>query len=161
NPFFTAGANTGFVAPQVTLATAIGYDALDRAVSTQYPDGATESVSFDIAAAPGGAQLFQQRVTDPNGHAHEAYLDHAGVTRALLEHPAAAESLVTSYDYLATGELSHITGPDGTPTSLGYDLAGRRTLLDNPDSGLITTEWDLMSNRIAVVEPNHRALGTR
>jgi RHS repeat-associated protein len=161
NPFFTAGASTSFIAPQVTLATAIAYDALDRGVSTQYPDGVVETARFDIAAAANGTVLFQQRMIDANGHARETYLDHAGLTRALVEHAGATDALVTSYDYLATGELSHIAGPDGVQTSLGYDLLGRRTSLDNPDSGLTTYQYDLMGNRIAVVEPNHRALGTQ
>src|SRR5262249_39434532 len=35
-----------------------------------------------------------------------------------------------------------------------------RTALDNPDDGLIEDHYDLMGNRIALIEPNHRALGT-
>jgi hypothetical protein len=43
--------------------------------------------------------------------------------------------------------------------ALGYDLRGLRTSLDNPDDGLIEDQYDLMGNRIALIEPNHRASG--
>jgi RHS repeat-associated protein len=160
-PFFTPVASTGFVTPQSTPATTMAYDSLDRPVLTRYPDAATESASFAIAAAPGGATLFLSRMIDPNGHARETFLDHGGRTRAFVEHPTAATSSVTSYDYLPTGELAHITDAEGNATSLVYDLRGLRTALANPDDGLIEDRYDLMGNRIALIEPNHRALGTQ
>ncbi|MDB4955202.1 MAG: repeat protein, partial [Myxococcales bacterium] len=161
NPFFTPGASTSFVTPAITLATQMAYDCLDRPVQTTYADLATETASFEITTAPGGSTLFLLRIVDPNGHPREAFLDYAGRTRAFVEHPTATNSSTTTYDYLATGELSHIVDADANETTLAYDLRGLRTFLNNPDDGLIENQYDLMGNRIALIEPNHRALGTR
>jgi RHS repeat-associated protein len=159
NPLFSPGVTTSFVAPQSTLSTSVVYDALDRPVLTAYPDGATESMSFDVTTNPDGLLFFLSRSIDPNGHARESYADHLGRTRTFVEHPATTTSSITRYDYLGTGELSQITDAEGNLTTLGYDLRGLRTSLNNPDDGLIEDQYDLMGHRITLTEPNHRALG--
>jgi RHS repeat-associated protein len=159
-PFFTPGATTAFITPMVTKTTMIDYDALDRPVKTTYPDLAVETNSFDVVADPSGTLLFLARTIAPNLHARESYLDHVGRTRTFVEHPSDTSMSVTHYDYLPTGELSHITDAEGNQTSFTYDRRGLRTLLDNPDDGQIADTYDLMGNRITLVEPNHRALGT-
>lgn len=160
HPFFTPGASTSFVSPAITPAMRTAYDALDRTVSTQHPDGATETATFDLVVDPGGtALLFQTRTTDANGHAREILLDHADRTRTFVEHPTPTAPSITRYGYLATGELSRIDDAEGNQTRLGYDLRGLRTSFDNPDYGLIEDRYDLMGNRIALIEPNHRAIG--
>src|SRR5262249_3090986 len=95
----------------------------------------------------------------PNGHAREVYTDHNARTRAFVEHPDVGTSSVTSYDYLATGELSRITDAEGNLSILSYDLRGLRTALANPDTGLIEHRYDPMGNQISLTEPNHRVLG--
>jgi RHS repeat-associated protein len=161
NPFFTAGASTSFVAPQVTDGTTIAFDALDRPIATTYADGASETTSFDVVPDADGVLLFRARVVDPNGHPRETFQDHVGRTRTYVEHPTAIASAITRYDYLATGELSHITDAEDNATSLAYDLRGLRTALSNADNGLIEDRYDLMGNRIAVIDPDHRALGNQ
>jgi len=162
NPFFGVSVDRGVVPPLVTEQTHITYDVLDRPVQTTYADNQIERAVFDIAADPDGRSMFLARAIDPNGHARETYTDQVGRTRAFVEHPdPAASPSVTRYDYLPTGELSHIVDAESHPTSLGYDLRGLRTSLQNADYGLIEERYDAMGNRIALVEPNHRALGTR
>jgi RHS repeat-associated protein len=164
-PVFRDGASTGFVVPATApLSNAMTYDALDRQVSLIYPDGASEAMTFDLAVAPSGGLSFLSRAIDPNGHARETYADHLGRTRAFVEHPDTSNpgaSSVSSYDYLATGELSRITDAEGNVSTLTYDRRGLRTALANPDTGLIEETYDLMGNRVALVEPNHRALDIR
>ncbi|HWO22671.1 MAG TPA: toxin TcdB middle/N-terminal domain-containing protein [Kofleriaceae bacterium] len=161
HPFFTPGASTGFVAPVVTPATRVAYDALDRTVSTRQPDGATETARYDLAAPPDspGTVLFAITAVDANGHVRETFADHLERVRTFVEHPTATTSSINRYDYLPTGELSRIVDAEGAQTRLGYDLRGLRTSFDNPDYGLIEERHDLMGNRIALIEPNHRALG--
>ena len=67
---------------------------------------------------------------------------------------------VSQYDYLPTGELTSIVDAEGNVTTLAYDLRGLRTRFSNPDTGLIEERFDAMGNRVALIEPNHRALGT-
>lgn len=161
-PFFTAGNTGSFLLPtQPPLYTSAAYDVLDRVVQTQYPDGALETASFDITASPSGVPMLLSRAVDPNGHARETYTDVLGHARAFVEHPSQTSTSFTAYDYLATGELAKITDAEGNQTVLGYDLRGQRTTLSNPDTGLIEDHFDLMGNRVALIEPNHRALGVQ
>jgi RHS repeat-associated protein len=161
NPFFTAASPYGYVTPTVTLATTTGFDSLDRAVSTLYPDGNAESVSYTIDTSPSGTELFHSHLTAANGNVRDTYTDFKGRTRAFVEHPTTATSSVTSYDYLPTGELSQITDAEGNLTTATYDLRGLRTALNNKDTGLIENHYDLMGNRIAMIDPNKRALSTQ
>jgi len=161
HPFFTDGASDQYTPPVTSHPTTMVYDALDRVISTRYPDGATETVDFAIATDPDGRAMFLARHVDPNGNARETYADHAGLTRAFVEHPAPSASSVNRYDYLATGELSRITDAEGNLTTLGYDLRGLRTAFENGDYGLIEDRFDAMGNRVALIEPNHRANSTQ
>jgi len=162
NPFFTEGISDAFVEPRVTPETTTTYDDLDRPVLTRYADGATETMIFAIQTAPNnGPLLFMTRAIDANGRLRETYADHTGRTRAFVEHPTENASSITTYDYFATGELSEITDAEGNQTRLTYDRRGFRTSLDNPDTGLIEDRFDLMGNRVASIEPNHRALGVQ
>jgi RHS repeat-associated protein len=163
NPFFTPGVTMAFIPPAVKETTTITYDAMDRPVTTTYPgpENAVETASFDVVADPSGTTLFRARATDPNKNVRDSYIDHVGRTRTFVETPDVTKpASVTHYDYLATGELSHITDAENNQTSLSYDRRGLRTLLDNPDDGQIADTYDLMGNRIGLVEPNQRALGT-
>jgi RHS repeat-associated protein len=161
HPFFTPGASTGFILPIVTPAARMAYDALDRTVSTRHPDGAIETASYDLAVPPDspGALLFKITAVDANGHVRETYADHLERVRTFVEHPTATTSSINRYDYLPTGELSRIVDAEGAQTRLGYDLRGLRTSFENLDYGLIEERHDLMGNRVALIEPNHRALG--
>jgi RHS repeat-associated protein len=159
NPFFVVGASDVLGALQVTDATLTTYDDQDRAVATTYADSATETASFAIEVAPGGSMLFRARNTDPVGNARETFGDQVGRTRAFVEHSMPNAAAVTRYSYLPTGEISQITDAEGNQTTLGYDLRGLTTSMSNPDTGLIEQRFDSMGNRIALIEPNHRALG--
>ena len=159
HPFFTAGPSTSFIAPQLTNVTMSAFDDEDRVIATVYPDGTTEAVAFDLASAPDGAPLFHATATDANGHLRETFTDLLDRIRVFIEHPSATTSSVTRYDYLATGELAQIVDAEGHSTTLGYDLRGLRVSLDNPDDGLIEDRFDLMGNHVALIEPNHRAIG--
>lgn len=160
NPFFTAVTTTATIAPQATFATQVDYDAFDRPIKTTYADTAVETTTYEIGTAPGGMPLFLARSTAANGHVREAWTDQLGRVRAFVEHPSATSSAVTSYDYLATGELSRIVDAEGNATTMTYDLRGLRTALANPDAGLIEDRYDLMGNRVELIEPNHRAVGS-
>jgi RHS repeat-associated protein len=52
--------------------------------------------------------LFRAQHTDANGKQRETYTDHAGQTRAFVEHPDTLTGSVTTYDYRPTGELAQI-----------------------------------------------------
>jgi RHS repeat-associated protein len=160
NPFFTAGGSDVFVTSS-ELGTSTVYDDQDRSVLVTYADGHSETSNFAIATSPDGTALFKAQHIDANGHARETYVDLLGRTRAFVEHPQASTSSVTRYGYFATGELSRIVDAEGNQTALTYDLRGLRTELNNPDTGRIEDRFDLMGNRIATVEPNHRALGVQ
>lgn len=158
HPFFTPGASTDFVPPITTLATDIAYDTQDRTISTTFPDGAIEGTSYALAPQL-GTLLFHTRTTDANNHVRDLFRDHLDRTRTFIEHPTVNASAITNYSYLATGELSSIVDAEGHTTTVGYDLRGMRTSLDNADTGRIEHRYDLMGNSIALIEPNHRALG--
>lgn len=156
NPFFTASAGTGFITPTLTERTTTQYDALDRQVRVTYADETFERTTFDIANASDGSTLFVARTTAGNGNVREAFHDHLDRARAFVEHPDAATTAETRYDYLPSGELWKIIDAEGNQTQLGYDLRGLRTVLDNPDTGKIEERFDRMGNRVALVEANHR-----
>ena len=158
-PFFTAGASTSFVAPMATLATTTSYDVIDRPVTTSYPDGTLEVTNYALAASPSDGLMFRTQMLDGNGDARETYTDLLGRTRSFTEHPTAASTSVTGYDYLPTGELSKIVDAEGTVSQLAYDRRGLRLSMTNPDTGLVTDRYDLMGNRVGLTEPNHRAAG--
>lgn len=162
HPFFTVGASTAFVIPSVTAATSTAYDALHRPVLVTHPDNSTSQASFDLAPAPGpnSPLLFRASTIDENGKPRETFTDHLDRMRAFVEHPTAATSSATRYDYFATGELAVIIDAENNPTQLGYDLRGFRTSMQSGDTGLIEQEFDLLGNRVSLTEPNHRALGT-
>ncbi|HEY4176751.1 MAG TPA: SpvB/TcaC N-terminal domain-containing protein [Kofleriaceae bacterium] len=159
-PFFTAGASTAFATPTPTLATTMEYDAMDRAIRVQHPDGAAEHTSYAVVSPPdNGPLLLRNQISDANGHLTESYTDVVGRMRAYVEHPSASTSSITTYGYSPTGELSTIVDAEGSTTQLAYDRRGLRTSFTNPDTGLITDRYDLMGNHVGLTEPNHRAVG--
>jgi hypothetical protein len=160
HPKFTPGTSEAFFPPVATLATTVSYDALDRQVLMEYPDQARETTTFDIAPDPDGRILYVARHVDANGKPRETFGDQLDRVRAFVEHPTHPDpgaASVTKYDYLATGELALIIDAEGNRTSLSYDRRGLRTSLENGDYGRIEEVYDLMGNRIALIEPNHRA----
>ncbi|MEK7425692.1 MAG: hypothetical protein AAB131_17845, partial [Actinomycetota bacterium] len=104
------------------------------------------------------ARLLHTVVTDGNGHSRETFNDLLGRTRRVVEHPNSALA-TTTYDYLATGELTRITDTAGNRTIIEHDLRGLWTKLNNPDTGEITQRYDLAGNLVERTEPNHRAAG--
>ncbi len=160
HPFFTGAVNEQFITPQLTPFTETTYDHEDRPTRILYPgtEAAKDEFVYTIEAPAAGPVLFRTQKTDPNGNKRETYTDHVGRTRYYQEHPDAATTYTTTYDYLPTGELKTVSDNDGNTTSLGYDLRGLLVSMQNPDTGLISHRYDLMGNRIATQEPNHREI---
>jgi len=133
--------------------TRTDYDALDRKVNVQQPDGSI--TRFDY-----GLDTIERRtvttMTDSNGQVSRSYRDVRDLTRKVVENDG-TQDLITQYGYDSLKEITSVVDAAGHQTSVTYDELGRRTAIDNPDTGLVEKVYDLAGNVIQKVTPNLRA----
>jgi YD repeat-containing protein len=80
---------------------------------------------------------FTTAITDPDGKARTEEYDDLGRLRAITTagETNKKETVKTSYEYNAAGEITKITDPSGKALSFAFDLMGRKTSADDPDRG--------------------------
>lgn len=74
----------------------------------------------------------------------DTYTDALGRTTSIRQYvnAAATAKRVTGYEYDARGNLSQVTGPDGTRWTYHYDAMGRLSSQEDPDSGSSSFAYD-------------------
>ncbi|MCP3994623.1 MAG: hypothetical protein GY722_06090, partial [bacterium] len=147
-----------------TLVTSYVFDALDRIVSTTYPDGAVQSSEFDAArnlvsrADPlGQTTTFAYEptgrlssVTYPDSKTEKPSYDAAG----RLTSQEDRQGRLTAFSYDAAGRLVVTTFPDGSSIQSVYDAAGQ--VIETIDELGLTTRIvpDALGRTISTVSPN-------
>ncbi len=113
--------------------TAYSYDALGRLVGTTYPDGSSDSTTFDD---------WTVTSADANGHMIRHVRDAYGqlVTVQEYEGTVASPTLyaTTTYSYDALGRMVRLTDTKGNVTTTVYDSLGRKIRMTDPDMGTST-----------------------
>lgn len=128
--------------------TTIGYDDLDRVVSTVTADGATTTTEH-FGAVPSselqGTSLFgaypgltKSVTTNDLGQSTTSYLNLRGEPVQILD----AANFETSYLYDAVGQLVDISDPEGNTTTFTFNGAGNVVTEVDPDRGTINRTYD-------------------
>jgi RHS repeat-associated protein len=131
------------------------YDVLDRPLSIQLPDGATNHFTYSIAADNQGQTAFLTSRTDALNHIQDTYTDVRGRIQALSEEGPTG-SIWTNFRYNALSQITAGVDAAGNETNYTYDRLGRRSSLSQPDGGTTSFTFDLADNLIAKVTENIR-----
>jgi len=167
NPYRATGV-TGEVNPSGVWTTTI-YDALDRVIETQAPDGAKMRTEYSGArvlatepyneSLPLGQQNRKQRIgeSDALGRLKSMWeikgADSATEGVTFPGHSEITAGYKTTYQYDALDNLTTVTQRAGTGGTLQtrsfvYDSLKRLTSVTNPESGLTTYVYDPSGNLI-------------
>ncbi|MCB0628125.1 MAG: SpvB/TcaC N-terminal domain-containing protein [Saprospiraceae bacterium] len=131
------------------------YDVLDRPISIQLPDGATNHFSYSIAVDNQGQKAFLSSRTDALNHIQDTYTDVRERIQALSEEGPDG-TIWTNFRYDALSRLSAAIDAEGNETAYTYDRLGRRTSIRQPDGGTTTFTFDPADNLIGKVTENIR-----
>ncbi|MBQ9427185.1 MAG: hypothetical protein IJU36_06100 [Paludibacteraceae bacterium] len=118
------------VSPTCTSPTITQYDVLDRPVSVEYPDHATEHMAYDVED-----NALHTIHTDANSNRQDIYKSPQDWTLRTRE----GTDSMTIYQYNPIGELVRVTDAEGYRTDYTYDMFGHTTSRTHPDNG--TTRW--------------------
>ncbi len=161
----------------MTRPTLRAWDALDRVVAQELPDGARWTTAYIVA----GARAVEV-ATDPLGRVTERDFDARGAVVAVrrlgaagvgegpipatptaLRAPASGAGTVltgAAYAYSALGELLEAVDFAGNRVVRSeYDLLGRRVRLESPDAGVVDLAYDEAGNLARKTDSNLRARG--
>ena len=116
--------------------TTFDYDALDRPVATNHPDGNWTQTDYGVAGV-----FVSTTSTDELGHPVTLHLDAFG--RAVRkEEPLGAATVKTDYTYDDLGRLTGIADDVENSWSYTHDSLGRTLTVDDPDLGVWTKTYD-------------------
>ncbi len=117
--------------------TLTGYDAIDRIIATELPDGSRSTSSYSIF---GGRPV--ETSIDPKLNAMEKTLDERGSILSIRRLSSSGQPLISaSYEYNELGEILAVVDSRGNKTVSTYDLSGARTSLTSPDAGKIILKY--------------------
>ncbi len=117
--------------------TTFDYDALDRPVATNHPDGNWTETDYGVAGV-----FVSTTSTDELGHPVTLHLDAFG--RAVRkEEPLGAATVKTDYTYDDLGRLTGIADDVENTWAYTHDSLGRTLTVDDPDLGVWTKTYDL------------------
>jgi RHS repeat-associated protein len=100
------------------------YDQLNRNTSKTVPDIGKSIYTYDIVTEAEGT--YSERTTDPKGNITLKTYDKAGRLSAVT-----VGEETTSYEYLANGNRSKVTYPDGTTETYSYNRKNQVISLTN------------------------------
>jgi RHS repeat-associated protein len=120
-------------APVAQAWTVTTYDALDRPVRVQTPDGAAITTGYAGPVAT---------VTDAVGRRRASTTDVLGRVVEVVEHPDDAAPWTTFYSYDLLDHLTGVTQGSQPARTFSYDSLGRLREASNPESGLVRFEYD-------------------
>ena len=116
--------------------TTFDYDALDRPVATNHPDGNWTQTDYGVAGV-----FVSTTSTDELGHPVTLHLDAFG--RAVRkEEPLGAATVKTDYTYDDLGRLTGIADDVENTWAYTHDSLGRTLTVDDPDLGVWTKTYD-------------------
>ncbi len=116
--------------------TTFDYDALDRPVAANHPDGNWTETDYGVAGV-----FVSTTTTDELGHPIALHLDAFG--RAVRkEEPLGAATVKTDYTYDALGRLTGIADDVENTWAYTHDSLGRTLIIDDPDLGVWTKTYD-------------------
>ncbi len=116
--------------------TTFDYDALDRPVAANHPDGNWTETDYGVAGV-----FVSTTTTDELGHPVTLHLDAFG--RAVRkEEPLGAATVKTDYTYDALGRLTGIADDVENTWAYTHDSLGRTLTIDDPDLGVWTKTYD-------------------
>lgn len=122
--------------------TSFAHDTQGRMTGVSYPDGTSESFTYD---ADGNRLTSRSRSGAVTRFAYD--------NRGRLETVTRPDGTSQSMGYDAAGQLTSQTDARGNTTQFGYDLAGRRTSITTDDNRSTSFELDAVGNQTAVVDP--------
>jgi len=130
-------------ANELGLTTTHYWDALQRPVTTVYPDSTTLTYAYcglDLASP-------KDRLNYTNGYLHN------GIRQRIWE--TNANGIVTAYVYCECGALQYVTNACGVPgvqavTQFFYDNQGRLTQVIYPDMTVVTRGYDALGQLTSV-----------
>ena len=117
-----------------------------RLVSTAYPDGTSDSQTYD-------ADNRRITSTDREGRVTSFTYDADG--RLTTTTYPDSSTISTTYD--AIGEAITSTDGDGNTTSYSYDAAGRRSSVKDAAGSVINFTYDPSGNLVSVIDANGNA----
>ena len=116
------------------------FDTLGRVIRTTAADGTETSVSYGdlrttttVSSAHKGYVINQQQVE---------VFNIAGDTLSMTD----ADNGVIQYQYDATGNLSQVTGADGSVIVTTFDDYGRKTAMNDPDKGVWQYQYNALGS---------------
>lgn len=128
--------------------TVYHYDGQFRTTKTEYPDGTTESRSYNDAG-------YLASVTDRMGVTTTYTYDGAGrVTTETKTATPAGEPLVYSYTYTASGEIATVTDALGAVTTYTYDNQNRLTSITDAEGGVVSYTYDEKNRPVSMTDAN-------
>lgn len=149
NPYFASITN-GYSTPTAIVSTNYTYDAMDRVVRVDNPDGTYKAVIFDRVNITD---------TDENGNNHTYTVDAYGRISHVYEYNndslvGLQETYTTTYEYDARDNLIQIIDNEGNTFEFTYDSRGRKTATTDPDLG--TWEYFYDNNNNLVRQEDNR-----
>ena len=123
------------VSPTCSSPTITQYDVLDRPVSVEYPDHATEYMAYDVED-----NSLHTIHADANSNRQDIYKSPQDWTLRTRE----GTDSMTIYQYNPIGELIRVTDAEGYRTDYTYDMFGHTLTRSHPDNG--TTRWQYGSH---------------
>jgi RHS repeat-associated protein len=149
-PYFAGSStyNLGDAPPDAALART-RYDALDRPLAFEAPDGTPARRRYEA----GVIHHYDAEDLDPAGpHAdtpRSEYYDAAGRVVSVIEHLAGQPPQVTQYHYTGGGLLQQVVDHQGsTLLTRHYDLLGRLVRLDHREAGQHRYALDPAGHRV-------------
>jgi RHS repeat-associated protein len=134
------------------------YDALDRTVRTELPDGTSTKMAYGFGSDRNGINQFMTTVWDANDHKKESYRDVNDLITTVREYNG-GQTIQTSYVYDPLKQITKVIDDRGNETHVYYDNLGRRTVIDNADTGRTETVYDTAGNVIRKITANLKGQG--
>jgi YD repeat-containing protein len=117
-------------------AETFGYDAMDRMTSIAYPDGTTDTYTYDKL----DLSSYRDRLGRVWSYTHDA---DRRLTK--IVDPLGKQTL---FGYNGIDELTSLTDPNSNATSWAYDVEGRLTQKTYADASTVTYTYENTTSRL-------------
>lgn len=136
--------------------TTTTYDLLDRSLTSTLPDGATSSMTYDLAPDNSGTLCSRSIATDALGNSKSTFTDVRGRQRATLDNAPDSSQIWTDFRYDGLSQLVKVTDDASSETTYDYDFFGRKISVKHPEAGLTEFKYDLAGNMTEKITANIR-----